>query len=213
MADSQVKLVIFDLDGTLYDLPAMHRRMARELIGHYLPRPHRWSEVQALSSFRRQRESLTATADVSVADEQYRVVADTLGWPDDRVRAVVDEWIHDRPLKHLPALRFNLAPALFNLLGSYEISRAVVSDLPAETKLAALGLEPDFVTDSTHPAVNALKPDPAGFLHAAAQFDCSPENCLVVGDRPDKDGLAAEQAGMRFLLGLEELADWLTKQP
>jgi HAD superfamily hydrolase (TIGR01549 family) len=44
----------------------------------------------------------------------------------------------------------------------------------------------------------ALKPDPAGYLRAAAELAVSPDRALVIGDRPDADGLAASRAGMGF---------------
>jgi HAD superfamily hydrolase (TIGR01509 family) len=45
-----------------------------------------------------------------------------------------------------------------------------------------------------------LKPAPGGYLKAAHKLGVRPEACLVIGDRPDTDGVAAAAAGMRFRL-------------
>ena len=45
-----------------------------------------------------------------------------------------------------------------------------------------------------------LKPWPDGYQSAAERLGIAPERCLVVGDRQDADGAAAELAGMEFRL-------------
>jgi HAD superfamily hydrolase (TIGR01509 family) len=43
-----------------------------------------------------------------------------------------------------------------------------------------------------------LKPDPEGYLLAARTLGVEPAQCLVIGDRLDADGAAAQAAGMAF---------------
>jgi beta-phosphoglucomutase-like phosphatase (HAD superfamily) len=45
-----------------------------------------------------------------------------------------------------------------------------------------------------------LKPHPDGYLLAAALLGVSSEQCLVIGDRDDADGVAARHAKMAFRL-------------
>jgi len=78
---------------------------------------------------------------------------------------------------------------------------ALVSDYPATSKLEALGARElfDVVVCCGEPGgPPRLKPDPAGMLLAASKLGVPPEQCLVLGDRQDADGLAAERAGMAF---------------
>jgi len=46
------------------------------------------------------------------------------------------------------------------------------------------------------PEVGRFKPDPRGFLAAAARWQLDPSEVLVVGDRPDADAAGAAAAGM-----------------
>jgi HAD superfamily hydrolase (TIGR01549 family) len=78
---------------------------------------------------------------------------------------------------------------------------ALVSDYPAEAKLAALGARElfDAVVASGEPGgPDRLKPAPDGYLCAARALGVAPAECLVIGDRDDADGVAARRAGMAF---------------
>jgi HAD superfamily hydrolase (TIGR01549 family) len=80
---------------------------------------------------------------------------------------------------------------------------ALVSDYPAELKLAALGVRSLFeivVANGEPNGPRRLKPHPEGFLRAAEQLGVAPERCLVIGDRRDADGEAARAAHMSFRL-------------
>jgi beta-phosphoglucomutase-like phosphatase (HAD superfamily) len=45
-----------------------------------------------------------------------------------------------------------------------------------------------------------MKPSPDGLLLAASSLTAEPKRCLVIGDRLDADGAAANAAGMEFRL-------------
>jgi HAD superfamily hydrolase (TIGR01509 family) len=78
---------------------------------------------------------------------------------------------------------------------------ALVSDYPARLKLDALAARDLFdvvLANGESAEVVALKPDPRSLLAAAAKLGVAPEQCLVIGDRPDADGAAAQAAGMAF---------------
>jgi HAD superfamily hydrolase (TIGR01549 family) len=80
---------------------------------------------------------------------------------------------------------------------------ALVSDYPASAKLDALRVRTlfDVVVASGEPdGPHRLKPDPEGYLLAAERLDVPPPACLVLGDRRDADGAAAERAKMDFRL-------------
>ena len=78
---------------------------------------------------------------------------------------------------------------------------ALVTDYPAGAKLDALGASELFevVVSSGEPGgPKRLKPDPEGYLLAAAALGIEPSHCLVIGDRDDADGEAARAAKMAF---------------
>jgi putative hydrolase of the HAD superfamily len=80
----------------------------------------------------------------------------------------------------------------------YGLEVGVLSDYPAATKLAALGVADRFplVLCSTDPEIRALKPNPRGFLIACKRWGLSPGEVLMVGDRVDVDAAGASAAGM-----------------
>ena len=59
----------------------------------------------------------------------------------------------------------------------------------------------DVVVASGEPGgPSRLKPHPGGMLKAADALGVAPRDCLVIGDREDADGVAAQAAGMAFRL-------------
>ena len=78
---------------------------------------------------------------------------------------------------------------------------ALVSDYPARVKLAALEATELFdvvIANGETTTPYRLKPSPDAFVLAASQLGLPCDQCLVVGDRLDADGLAAQRAGMAF---------------
>jgi HAD superfamily hydrolase (TIGR01549 family) len=78
----------------------------------------------------------------------------------------------------------------------------VFSDFPAWEKLKALEIEEFFdVALSAHDTgVQRFKPDPRGLHAVLEQLGVKPEEAIYVGDRPSIDGVAAQRAGLRFLV-------------
>lgn len=70
------------------------------------------------------------------------------------------------------------------------------SDLQ-RAKVAALGLDAIFELVLVSGEFGAPKPDPSIFLHAAQELGVAPGECLMVGDKLDKDVAGALAAGMR----------------
>jgi phosphoglycolate phosphatase/putative hydrolase of the HAD superfamily len=198
------RLLIFDVDGTLYDQQRLRRRMAMALAAHYLPRPWKLSDLSVLSAFRKEREKNRDLAVDNLEQAQYEWCSLKTGVPADRVRKLVSSWMFDFPLRYLQECVFPGLQELFT--GSVElgIPVAVLSDYPAEEKLRVMGLKADFVVSATQPEVNCLKPAPGGLTYIAGHYGLNPQQCIYIGDRLDTDGEAAERAGMNFLLAERE---------
>ncbi len=203
--DPPHKAWLVDLDGTLYSPKPVQLLMAAELL---LTGPHR---VKALREFRHQhellREEFRGSSELeffpSPFDEQLRRTAEVLAIETGALRALVLSWMVDRPGKWL---RLTRRRGLLEQIALFRASggkTALVSDYPAETKLRALGCRESFdlvVSNGEHPRLTRLKPSPDGFRIAASELGVRPEDCLVIGDRPDADGQAARAAGMAFQL-------------
>jgi putative hydrolase of the HAD superfamily len=160
-------------------------------------------ELRILSCFRRLRDH-HEFREGNIEKSQYEVTATRLGVKEEEVRKVVDTWIMTEPLKHLGRCKFPDVDLIFDSLKARGKRTAVVSDYPVREKMLSLGLEADVFVCATDPDVDCFKPDPKGFLVAAAKLGLSPQECLVVGDREEKDGEAARAAGMFFLRSTPE---------
>ena len=199
------KAVLFDLDGTLYELEPVRRRMGRALAINALLSPLKGPRtIKVLKAFRAIREDLRAIGDGSpcLDDAQYAEPARQLGLEPDVVRAAVEDWMLERPLPHLfSAGRTALRPILAALKG-WDLPIGVFSDYPADAKLAALGVDDmvDVTVCATESEVNAFKPHPRGFLVAAERMGVTPEEVVYVGDRVEVDAAGAAAAGMRCLI-------------
>lgn len=196
-----VDLVVFDLDGTLYDQRALRARMLARLLaglasGRLAPR-----ELRALRDFRRHREALAEAEDADFEARQYALPAARAGLDPARVRAAVSEWMERRPLPLLARCAYPGAGALFAALRRAGKRVAVLSDHPAREKLAALGLDADPVVWAGDEGVGRLKPHPAGLLRVLRLAGgVPPGRALMVGDRPERDGEAARRAGVAALI-------------
>ena len=68
-------------------------------------------------------------------------------------------------------------------------------------KLEAIGFDPhwaDFLFDA--PALGGLKPCRDSFAKICTLLEVRPEECWMIGDRRDTDGLGAAAVGMPFSL-------------
>lgn len=192
--------VVFDLDGTLYDPRPLRLRMAVELMAHALTHREGREVVRILRGFRRQRELLAEQEAEGVAKRQYEEAAQRLGVPAARVEAVVREWMHERPLRHLRAARRPGAAELFAALRAGGRKIGVLSDYPTSAKLAALGLECDAELGAEDPEIDRFKPHPAGLELLLRRLEIEPRAALVVGDRDERDGECARRLGCPYLV-------------
>lgn len=189
---------LVDLDGTLYWAPGVKLLMAAELglLGlHKAPR---------LRHFRHEHERLRADVNAPESEpfrEQLERTAQRLGLPTTELEADVRSWMIERPARYLRWFRRSSLLAEVAAFREQRGRTGLVSDYPASRKLDALGARDlfDVVVASGEPnGPRRLKPDPDGYLRAAAALGVAPERCLVVGDREDADGAAARAAGMGF---------------
>jgi HAD superfamily hydrolase (TIGR01549 family) len=188
---------LVDLDGTLYRAAPVKVAMLVELA------TGGWGAASVLRRFRHEHEAIRrdpAGIDDSFSAQLERTAAAT-GLDRVRLESMVTEWMVRRPGKYLRMFRReSLISEIveFRRLGG---KTAVVSDYPATEKLAALGARDLFdvvVSNGEHGHPLRLKPDPMGYLRAASELGVAPDRSLVIGDRLDADGEAAQRAGMAF---------------
>jgi FMN phosphatase YigB (HAD superfamily) len=139
-----VDLVVFDVDGTLYDQRSLRLRMTRDMIFR-AARERSLVIMFVIRTYRRIRERL---GDEETADFERILIAETassVGCSKEFVGSVVAEWIDRRPLRHLPACRYPGLQELFIGLRRRGKTIGILSDYPAREKMLALGLDADVV--------------------------------------------------------------------
>ncbi|MBB4198324.1 haloacid dehalogenase [Rhodoblastus sphagnicola] len=214
---SRIRLVAFDVDGTLYDQRALRLRMAWEIASHALAT----QSMQTLRILRRYRSLRETLGDAEIEGFEPILIARTAreaGVGEADVRGVVGEWIERRPLAHLAACRYAGVRELFLALKSRGILIGVYSDYPAREKLEILQLRADLVACATDTHIGVLKPNPRGLQVLMREAGVAPEETLMVGDRVDRDAEAARRAGAlaairssRRLPGLVTFANYTDK--
>ncbi len=189
---------LIDLDGTLYRAMPMKVAMGLELL-----RANR--RVRAvIRAFRHEHEAVRLT-DLPLEADAFTVqlarTAERLDCTIDAVRLIVDDWMFARPGRWLWQFRRSRLLAEIAQFRASGGRTALVSDYPAREKLQALKATELFDAVIANGETNwpyRLKPSPEPFLMAAAALNVPAEQCLVLGDRANADGLAAQRAGMAF---------------
>jgi FMN phosphatase YigB (HAD superfamily) len=205
-----VRLVVFDVDGTLYRQRPLRLRMARDLALHALTR----LDLRTLAVLRRFRHLREALGEARVEGFAERLIAETAagtGRPPDEVRAIVSRWIDRHPLPYLLGCRYEGLPELFAGLRRHGKAIGVLSDYPAAAKLAVLELAADHVVTADDPDIGVLKPHPKGLATLIARAATTAAATLMIGDRAERDGLVGRQVGARVLLrSSRPIAGWQT---
>lgn len=195
---SDIDGVILDVDGTLFDLAALRRRMVMKLV-HHLLFTGGVRDLRVVKAFREAREELARTAAIHIGSRQFEVVAERLNVSVSEVERVVTRWIYVEPLAYLTQCAPIGARDFVILLKLAGIKVGVFSDYPAADKLAALAISVETAFDAAMPSIGLLKPDPTGFLRTAEALGVVPDRCIVIGDRDDRDGVAARDGGFHFV--------------
>lgn len=189
----------------MYRQGPMRGLMALELLAVMATRP--WlapKRLRALSAYRKAQEHLRehATPRTRLAAAQVAEAAGESGLPAAEVERLVNDWMQVRPLKYLRACRASGLEQVLKIFEGAGVKMGVLSDYPAESKLAALGLGGRFspVLCTTDPGINAFKPHPGGFLRACETWRLAPKDVLMIGDRMDVDAAGAAGAGMSCVI-------------
>jgi putative hydrolase of the HAD superfamily len=193
----QVRFVAFDVDGTLYDQRPLHLRMARDMALHVATTGD-LKTVLVLRAYRRIRERLAAAETAGFDRVLVAETAEATRASPDEVTAIVSEWIERRPLKYLKGCVYPGVPQLFGGLRRQGKKIGILSDYPATEKLEAMGLSADHVIAASD--VGVLKPNSKGLHALMVAAAASARDTVFIGDRVERDGLAAQRAGVVALI-------------
>ena len=196
---SQLKAIVFDVDGTLYRQGPLRRAMSLRLLRHGAMRPLQgWRTLRTLSAYRRAQETLREDVSGDVEAAQFRIACDKVGGDEQTTRACIDRWMHQEPLPLLRQCRREGLVDFLHACRTRGLRLGALSDYPAASKLEALEISEffDTILCAQQREIGSFKPHPRGIQIALRRLDVSPDECLYVGDRPEVDFAAAQAAGV-----------------
>lgn len=173
---SEYQAIILDVDGTLYYQHPVRRAMLKEM----LLRPWRVGDYRIVQMYRKLYDQGLCEV------ERYAVLPE-------RAPSVIQEWMIDRPLKHIAKYRDAQLIELMERVSAAGVQVIVYSDYPVNEKLAALRYSPSqsYCADD----LGTMKPNATGLMQVLINQGIEPNACCVIGDRYDKDGSLAHNMG------------------
>jgi len=201
-----VRLVLFDLDGTLVDHAAAESQAVRQWAAQ-----QGWAEGRDLAglvqawddiaerhfpAYRQRRTSFQGQRRLRLRDFLPLVGVDPTAWSDERLDTTFEGYLraYEAAWRAFP----DAVPCLQQVRQLVRV--AVLSNgdqAQQEDKVARTGLGPYVDVVLTSDLLGVAKPDPAAFTSACARLGVRPEQAAYVGDRLEVDALAAGAAGLR----------------
>jgi len=188
----QIKLVSWDVDGTLYSINRMKWRLMRRFLVEVAGR-------RGLKARRELAMLMRYRAQVNTARPNGGELAENFLEQNGRedVLEVEKRWYGLAIQQAGPRAGVNSVMAF---LAESGIPQVVISDYEAKYKLDSLGLAGRFSSIYVGERLGFVKPSPVLFQRAAADFRTSTANLLHLGDRADRDDAAARAAGCQCLI-------------
>ena len=200
-------IFIFDLDGTLYYQKPFRIKMLCTLIKYVFAHPMSIKDLFIIKEYREVREQWekygkedSSAEKMSLDERQYAYVASQKGVTSERVKHAVELFMLEMPLRVLPPYRDEILGDLIQKLKDKKKTVVIYSDYPVEDKLKCLGIAADACYTSGDADIGCMKPDPKGIRVILNAFNCESNNALMIGDRYEKDGIAAEKNGVDYII-------------
>ncbi len=195
LLDNNIRLVVFDLDGTLYPKSGMVWRML-------LAAPSDWKKMLAERKTRKQMRGMWVGPNfcASYFDLMAKFCKST--------QEDIEKWYLEKYMptmvevirRHYKAASW--VKPFIEQCSEKKIKMVVLSDYGhTHEKLAALGIDENlFNWVISAPELGGLKPARQLMEIVVEKMGVSYKECLVVGDRLDTDGAMAQALGATFYL-------------
>jgi HAD superfamily hydrolase (TIGR01549 family) len=197
-----IKLVSWDIDGTLYSIRHMKWHLMRMFLSE-IARSQGLAARKELAALRAYRARINDARLAGGALAEFFLMQNC--------REVLLEkekrWYGPALQKTGP--RSGVA-SVISFLATRDIPQVVLSDYEAAYKLDSLGLAGCFASIYVGERLGFVKPSPAGFQRAADDFDVSTASLLHIGDRADRDEAGARAAGCQCLILGRDFRDFDT---
>ncbi len=187
----QLLVVSWDVDGTLYSLQRMKYAFLQLCIDRTVSKDalRAWHELIILQRFHYQMRGIRAQGGVIGIGN----------FPSDRAKLIAIE----KRWYGAAIERAGVRPGVLELIDYFHkagLRQIVVSDYISSYKLHALGLDNMFETSYAGETLGYLKPATNLFRAVTNDLDVDPNRVLHIGDRKDRDGVAASSAGCQVAI-------------
>ena len=194
------KLYILDLDGTLYFQKPMRFKMLLFLMFSAIRNPANIKKILVVSSYRKIREHWEHRALPDLEYQQYKAVAENKHCSVEYVQQAVWEFMFNAPLPYLGKYKDEMLAEKIGQLRRQGKRVVVYSDYPTTEKLKALQIEVDNTYCAFDTEIGSLKPRPEGLSYILQKEQVNMRDAIMIGDRYVKDGQAAINCGMDYLI-------------
>jgi len=196
-----IKAMIFDIDGTLYQQDKLHRLIFYKIARYFITNPIDATEaIISILSFRHALEKMRSMniTNESLRDKQLEIASNICFFKINIIKYHVTRWMEIEPSRLLHKVKYPYSDKFFceAKLRGYKL--AVLSDYPVNNKLEALGWKDvfDMQLSSQDLHINKLKPDPTGMNYIINCFGLNAEEVIYIGDRYEIDTKTASNAGV-----------------
>ena len=194
------KLLILDMDGTLYFQKPLRLHMAIKMFLYYICHFYRIKDIRIIKKYRQIRETEEAYLDNNFIEKQFAIVGKKYNVSEEYVKQTINNWMFDKPLKYIKKYADNWLINILNILKKEGTKIIIYSDYPAKKKLDVLNLEYDLVFSSEDKNIMCLKPNTKGLNYILETTKINHEDVLLIGDRFEKDGECAKGCNIDFLI-------------
>ncbi len=187
-----IKVIIFDLDGTLYISSEVYKKFAEAAYYTYA-KIKKTSVEEARVVLEQRREEMKKERGYAVP---YTLALISFGIP-------IEQW-HKENIEFFDAGEYleedkELQKMLKDLKKRFRLAVLTNNNrIQTERILKTLGIEELFDSIFTYESFKLIKPNPEIFEMVINRLKLSPEQCLMVGDRYDVDLVPAKEIGMRI---------------
>ena len=194
------KTIVVDFDGTLYYHMPVKILMFIRMAVYYFTHPHKLFELNIVIKYRR------AYNNNLFESERLNILANRFELTHDQIKKLINRWMIVIPLPYIHFFRDKLLISSLKNAQKTGVKLIVLSDHPVSEKIKVIGFTPDCAYSAED--LGVYKPNPEGLLNIFHKHGINSCDCLIIGDRMDKDGALAIKLNMDFII----LSKWKCKR-
>lgn len=193
------RLLIFDVDGTLYYLQVLRLIAGLESVISFLLRKTTGKEIKIFLEYRKFRDSRRSSLErLSKIDLDF---CELNGIKLEYLQNVIKKFTHDKILKYIKLCQRPYVVSLVQSQMDKGLSICFLSDYPIAEKLECLNIyvPQEKCFSSADRSLDFLKPSAKGLMQLLENESYSREETILIGDSDELDLPIALQENIRFV--------------